>query len=157
MRYEIFEPLLDRFAKGAVMRIGHGAPLGEGTVCAALEVVRVQPEYNADGDMVGGAVWVMVKPIGYEVDFEATRTYRFESLVETPDLVTGKTADGTPFLFTVPEGSHAKFYQANAAQGDTGALDSALTLHHKDVSMKWTGPDELEDSEEDELEELVNP
>lgn len=150
--------MLDRFREGgAVMRIGLDAPIGEGVVCVALEIVRVQPEYNGDGDTVGGAVWIMVKPVGYEIDFEATKTYRFESLVETPDLVTGKTAAGVSFLFSIPEGGKAEVYRAAKGVEPPGSLDSDLTAHHKAVSMKWTGPTEVEENEEDELPELVNP
>lgn len=164
--------MLDRFREGgAVMRIGLDAPIGEGVVCMALEIVRVQPEYNGDGDTVGGAVWIMVKPVGYEIDFEATKTYRFESLVETPDLVTGKTAAGVSFLFSIPEGGKAEVYRAAKDVEPPGSLvlpgaeparrnetlDSDLTAHHKALSMKWTGPSEVEENEEDELPELVNP
>lgn len=158
IRAEVYQPALNQFhGKGAVMQID-GQPLPEAVIVASLEIVRMGIDYDGEGNIAGSAVWLMVKPIGYEIDFESVKNIRAETWADDDDALHITDAEGRRFTFTVPEGFQAgAFATWRAERPDTDALDAELLKHHRALAMKWDGVDVPEEFDEDETEATVNP
>tara|TARA_R110000824_G_scaffold152470_1_gene323693 strand:+ start:17221 stop:17697 length:477 start_codon:yes stop_codon:yes gene_type:complete len=158
MKAEVFDPTLEKLRKGAVLQIDD-QPLASGIIFAELKIVRVQPEYDAEGAMTGGAAWLMCKAVGYDIDFNSVRTIRAESWASTSvESLLIKDSEGLSFLFTAPAGEQATALAYwLALKEDTRELDEKLLAYHKADSMKWTGPEEPGEYEVEYQEELADP